>query len=309
MSGKHPSLSGIPLVLGGNVFGWTIDRDRSFEVLDAFYENGGRMIDTAEGYSVWVPGHKGGESETVIGEWLESRGVRKHMRIATKTNMMGEPGGLAPARLLERCQASLERLRTDYIDLYYAHRDEEQTPQAEVAEGFKALFDRKLIREAGASNFPLDRLASAQKAAEAAGAPAYGVLQNQYNLLERDAYPPELQAFCVSNDVAMLPFFGLASGFLTGKYRKDADFARYPRGEGLRKYAEPGKRLLPVMDRIATETEATLGQVALAWLLSQPGIAAPIASATTADQVDDLVEAMELELSTAQVAALTKALD
>jgi aryl-alcohol dehydrogenase-like predicted oxidoreductase len=309
MSGKHPSLSGIPLVLGGNVFGWTIDRDRSFEVLDAFYENGGRMIDTAEGYSVWVPGHKGGESETVIGEWLESRGVRKHMRIATKTNMAGEPGGLAPARLLERCQASLERLRTDYIDLYYAHRDEEQTPQAEVAEGFKALFDRKLIREAGASNFSLDRLASAQKAAEAAGAPAYGVLQNQYNLLERDAYPPQLQAFCVQNDVAMLPFFGLASGFLTGKYRKDADFARYPRGEGLRKYAEPGKRLLPVMDRIATETEATLGQVALAWLLSQPGIAAPIASATTADQVDDLVEAMELELSAAQVAALTKALD
>lgn len=309
MSGKHPSLSGIPLVLGGNVFGWTIDRDRSFEVLDAFYENGGRMIDTAEGYSVWVPGHKGGESETVIGEWLESRGVRKHMRIATKTNMAGEPGGLAPARLLERCQASLERLRTDYIDLYYAHRDEEQTPQAEVAEGFKTLFDRKLIREAGASNFSLDRLASARAAAEAAGAPAYGVLQNQYNLLERDAYPAELQAFCVQNDVAMLPFFGLASGFLTGKYRKDADFARYPRGEGLRKYAEPGKRLLPVMDRIATETEATLGQVALAWLLSQPGIAAPIASATTADQVDDLVEAMELELSAAQVAALTKALD
>lgn len=309
MSGKHPSLSGIPLVLGGNVFGWTIDRDRSFEVLDAFYENGGRMIDTAEGYSVWVPGHKGGESEAVIGEWLESRGVRKHMRIATKTNMAGEPGGLAPARLLERCQASLERLRTDYIDLYYAHRDEEQTPQAEVAEGFKTLFDRKLIREAGASNFSLDRLASAQAAAEAAGAPAYGVLQNQYNLLERDAYPAELQAFCVKHDVAMLPFFGLASGFLTGKYRKDADFARYPRGEGLRKYAEPGKRLLPVMDRIATETEATLGQVALAWLLTQPGIAAPIASATTADQVDDLVEAMELELSAAQVAALTKALD
>ena len=178
-----------------------------------------------------------------------------------------------------------------------------------MAEGFKALFDRKLIREVGASNFSLDRLASAQKAAEAAGAPAYGVLQNQYNLLERDAYPPELQAFCVQNYVAMLPFFGLASGFLTGKYRKDADFARYPRGEGLRKYAEPGKRLLPVMDRIATETEATLGQVALAWLLSQPGIAAPIASATTADQVDDLVEAMELELSAAQVAALTKALD
>ena len=308
MSGKHPSLSGIPLVLGGNVFGWTIDRDRSFEVLDAFYENGGRMIDTAEGYSVWAPGHKGGESETIIGEWLESRGVRKHMRIATKTNMMGEAGGLAPARLLERCQASLERLRTDYLDLYYAHRDEEQTPQAEVAEGFKALFDRKLIREAGASNFSLDRLASAQAAAEAAGAPAYGVLQNQYNLLERDAYPPELQAFCIRNGVAMLPFFGLASGFLTGKYRKDADFARYPRGEGLRKYAEPGKRLLPVMDRIATETEATLGQVALAWLLAQPGIAAPIASATTADQVDDLVEAMELELSDAQVAALTKAL-
>ncbi|KAJ8136416.1 hypothetical protein OY671_010371, partial [Metschnikowia pulcherrima] len=178
----------------------------------------------------------------------------------------------------------------------------EQTPQAEVAEGFKASFDRKSIREAGAPNFSLDRSASAQKAAEAAGAPAYGVSQNQYNSLERDAYPPQSQAFCVQNDVAMSPFFGLASGFSTGKYRKDADFARYPRGEGSRKYAEPGKRSSPVMDRIATETEATSGQVASAWSSSQPGIAAPIASATTADQVDDSVEAMESESSAAQVA-------
>lgn len=304
---KHPSISGIPLVLGGNVFGWTADRDASFEVLDAFYENGGRMIDTAEAYSAWVPGNTGGESETIIGAWLKSRGVRDKMRIATKTNVTGMAGGLRPEALKEHLSASLERLQTGYVDLYYAHRDDPETPQDEVAAGFDQLHSAGLIREAGASNFSAERLSSALRAAKSIDVKGYGVLQNQLNLLERGDYPEALQNVCIANDIAMLPFSGLASGYLTGKYRKPADFNKYPRGEGLRKYAEPGKALLVVMDRIAEECEATLGQIALAWLLTQPGVTAPVASATTADQVDDLVEAMETELTPAQIAELTAA--
>ena len=302
---KHPSISGIPLVLGGNVFGWTADRDTSFEVLDAFYENGGRMIDTAEAYSTWVSGHKGGESETIIGAWLKSRGVRDKMRIATKTNVLGTAGGLRPEALKEHLSASLERLQTGYVDLYYAHRDDPETPQDDVAAGFDQLHSAGLIRESGASNFSAERLSAALRAAKSIGVKGYGVLQNQLNLLERGDYPEALQNVCIANDIAMLPYSGLASGYLTGKYRKPADFDKYPRGERVRAHAEQGKLLLPVMDRIAEECEATLGQIALAWLLTQPGVAAPVASATTADQVDDLVEAMETELTPAQIAELT----
>ena len=203
---QHPSISGIPLVLGGNVFGWTADRDASFEVLDAFYENGGRMIDTAEAYSVWVSGHKGGESETIIGAWLKARGVRDKMRIATKTNVMGTAGGLAPEALKEHLSASLERLQTDYVDLYYAHRDDPETPQDEVAAGFEQLRATGLIREAGASNFSAERLSSALRAAKSAGVKGYGILQNQLNLLEQGEYPQALQNVCLANDIARLEF-------------------------------------------------------------------------------------------------------
>lgn len=304
---KHPSISGIPLVLGGNVFGWTADRDASFEVLDAFYENGGRMIDTAEAYSAWVPGNKGGESETIIGAWLKSRGVRDKMRIGTKTNVMGTAGGLRPDALRDHLGASLDRLQTDFVDLYYAHRDDPETPQDEVAAGFDQLRSAGLIRETGASNFSAERLSGSLRAAKSAGVKGYGVLQNHFNLLEQAEYPAALQNICLANDIAVLPFCGLASGFLTGKYRKAADYDKYPRGDRVRKYADAGKVLLPVMDQIAEECEATLGQIALAWLLAQPGIAAPVASATTADQVDDLVEAMETELTPAQISALSEA--
>jgi len=304
---RHLSLSGLKLVLGGNVFGWTADKDMSFEVLDAFYEAGGRMIDTAECYSFWVPGHTGGESEAVIGAWMAERGVRKDMRIATKTNVDAKPGGLKADVLKERLAASLDRLQTDYVDLYYAHRDDPETPQSEVAEGFAALIKAGLVREAGASNFTEDRLRSAVAAAKAAGVPGYGVLQNQYNLLERADFDADYQNFCVANDVVMLPYYGLASGYLTGKYRKDADFDRYPRGATLRKYAQHGPALLAVMDRIAAECEATLAQVALAWLLDQPGVAAPIASATTPDQLDELIEAIDIELMPEQIERLNKA--
>ncbi len=301
---RHLSLGGLKLVLGGNVFGWTADRDTSFEVLDAFYEAGGRMIDTAEAYSLWVPGHTGGESETVIGEWMADRGVRKDMRIGTKTNVAGKAGGLKPEALQAHLAQSLERLSTGYVDLYYAHRDDPETPQDEVADGFAALIAAGQVREAGASNFTEARLRGALAAAKSRGVPGYGVLQNQHNLLERGEYDADYQNFCVASDVAVLPYFGLASGYLTGKYRKEADFERYARGSRVRKYAQSGPPLLALMDTIAAECEATLGQVALAWLLDQPGIAAPIASATTADQVDDLLEAVELELLPDQLARL-----
>lgn len=303
---RHPSLAGLKMVLGGNVFGWTANEDTSFEILDAFYEAGGRMVDTAEVYSAWVPGHKGGESETVIGNWMKARGVRKDMRIATKTGVMAKPGDLKPEKLRERLAGSLERLQTDYVDLYYAHRDDPETPQDEVAAGFAALIADRMVREAGASNFTEERLRSANAAAKSQGVQGFSVLQNQYNLLERGEYDSDYQNFCAANDIAMLPFYGLASGYLTGKYRKPSDFERYPRGAGLKKYAERGPALLAVMDQIAKDCEATVAQVALAWLLDQPGVAAPIASATTADQLDELIEAIDIELMPDQLTLLTK---
>ncbi len=304
---RHPALSGLKLVLGGNVFGWTADKDTSFEVLDAYYEAGGRMVDTAEVYSAWVPGHKGGESEAVIGAWMKDRGVRKDMRIATKTGWGQDHGDLNPATLAARLNASLERLQTDYVDLYYAHVDDPKSPQDEVAAGFGALVAAGKVRELGASNFTEERLRSAIAAAKALGVPGYTVLQNEYNLLERAAFDADYQNFCVATDVAMLPYFGLASGYLTGKYRKSADFDKYPRGDRLKKYADRGPALLAIMDRIAKDCEATVAQVALAWLLDQPGIAAPIASATTPDQLDELVEAVDIELMPEQITQLNKA--
>ncbi|MFM5950518.1 MAG: aldo/keto reductase [Novosphingobium sp.] len=305
---RHPALAGLKLVLGGNVFGWTADQDTSFEILDAFYEAGGRMVDTAEVYSAWVPGHSGGESEKVIGAWMKDRGVRRDMRIATKTGWGMEHGDLDPATLAARLEGSLERLQTDYVDLYYAHRDDPKTPQDEVVAAFSALISGGKVREAGASNFTKERLRSAIAAAKTQGLPGFTVLQNQFNLLERSDFDPDYQNFCVANDIAMLPFFGLASGYLTGKYRKPADFDRFVRGDRVRKYHDGhGPALLAVMDRIAKECEATVAQVALAWLLDQPGIAAPIASATTADQLDELVEAVDIELMPDQITQLNKA--
>ncbi|WP_338465795.1 aldo/keto reductase [Novosphingobium sp. ZN18A2] len=305
---SHPAISGIPLVLGGNVFGWTADRDRSFEVLDAFYEAGGRMIDTAECYSFWVPGHSGGESETVIGEWLESRGVRGDMRIATKTNVDAKPGGLKPDALREHLDKSLERLRTDYADLFYSHRDDPETPQDEVAQGFADLIAEGRVREAGASNFSAQRLSGALDAAKRLGVPGYGVLQNEYNLVARDAYGADLQTLCVERGVAMLPFYGLASGFLSGKYRTEADLSKSPRGGGMKKLLDKGAAVLAAMDEVSSETGSPLAEIALAWLLSQPGIAAPIASATSVEQLAQLIAAVSLKLDDDQIARLTASL-
>jgi aryl-alcohol dehydrogenase-like predicted oxidoreductase len=303
----HPSIAGLPLVLGGNVFDFTADYDTSFAILDRFYEAGGRMVDTAQGYSVWVPGHVGGESEAVIGQWLEARGVRSEMRIATKTGMMGNPGDLQPQKVAEELDKSLERLRTDYVDLYYAHRDDTGTPQDEVAEGFDLLVRAGKVRELGASNYNEPRLAAAIEAAAARGFTPFTVLQNEYNLVERGAYPPELQEFCVKFGVAHFPWFGLAAGFLTGKYRTREDLARHNRGSSIERFFDHGLAVLPTLDQVVAETGASHGAVALAWLMKQPGIAAPIASASKPEQLDVQFEALKLNLTEDQLARLSAA--
>jgi aryl-alcohol dehydrogenase-like predicted oxidoreductase len=304
----HPSLGGIPLVFGGNVFGWTVDRDRSFALLDAFFEAGGRMIDTAEGYSSWVPGNQGGESETIIGEWQESRGVRAELRIGTKTGMGGPPGALQPEAVAKALDGSLERLRTDYVDLFYAHRDDLTTPLDEVVSGFDALVKAGKVRELGASNYAADRLAAVIAEAERQGATAFTVAQPEYNLVMRDDYEGAMQDLSVAKSIAVLPFYGLASGFLTGKYRSAADWQGSPRGHALNAAAKAGGwQVLAVMDAIARETGASLAQIALAWLNSRPGIAAPLASATSPAQLAELVAGATLELTPDQLDRLTRA--
>lgn len=304
----HPAIGGIPLVLGGNVFGWTATRDESFAVLDAFHEAGGRMIDTADVYSAWVEGHQGGESERVIGEWLESRGVRSEMLIHTKTGMMGGKELYEPVRVLRSLDASLERLRTDYLDLYYAHKDYPELPIEEIVEAFGGAVASGKVRELGASNFNSERLSTAFDAAEAAGRTPFTVLQNEYNLVSRDKYAEDLQALCTARGIAMLPFYGLAAGYLSGKYRTAEDFERGARSGSVRGYAEKGQPVLGATDEISAETGASLPAIALAWLIRQPGIPAPIASARTVEQLHDLLEFTRVELSEDQIARLTKSL-
>jgi aryl-alcohol dehydrogenase-like predicted oxidoreductase len=290
-----------PLVLGGNVFGWTADRAASFAVLDAFVAGGGTMIDTADVYSAWAPGHSGGESETMIGAWLRDSGHRDRVLIATKVGMLPGEGGekLAPARIAAACEASLKRLGTDRIDLYFAHQDDDAVPQDAVLEAFGRLIQAGKIRVVGASNFSAVRLKSANDAATAAGhLPRYHVLQPEYNLVSRHKFEGELQDYCVTENIGVVPYYGLASGFLTGKYRTLDDLSKSVRGGRMGDLLEGrGKAVLDAMDGVAEETGATLAQIALAWLIAQPGVTAPIASATSAAQVDDLLPALTLELS------------
>ncbi len=305
---EHDFIAGIPLVLGGNVFGFTAKGDGAFAVLDAFYEAGGRMIDTADVYSAWVPGHKGGESETVLGQWFDKSGVRDDMRIHTKTGMLGGAELYEPARVLQSLDASLERLRTDRIDLYYAHKDYPELDITQIVEAFDGTVHSGKVRALGASNFDAARLSAALSCAEASGATPFTALQNEYNLVSRDAYGPDLQRLVTEHGIAMLPFFGLASGYLTGKYRSDEDYAKSVRGERAKQLAGGnGPQVLAVMDEIAAETGASLSAIALAWLVRQPGIPAPIASARTVEQLHELLEFTRLELSDDQLGRLSAA--
>ena len=299
-----------PLVLGGNVFDWTADPAHSFAILDAFIAAGFNCVDTADVYSRWVPGHAGGESEVVLGDWLKARGGRDKVIIATKFGapMADDKKGLKAAYMVEAVEASLRRLNTDYIDLYQSHFDDPGAPQDEVAEGFGRLVQQGKVRAIGASNFSAERLASALAAAAAAGVPRYESLQPQYNLADRDKFEGPLQDLCVAEDVGVICYYGLASGFLTGKYRSEDDLAKSPRGRGVKRYLDTrGMRILSVLDAVASEAAATPAQVSLAWLMAQPGVTAPIASATSTAQLEELAGAARLRLEAAQIERLTHA--
>ncbi|MBX9813962.1 MAG: aldo/keto reductase [Sphingomonas sp.] len=298
-----------PLVLGGNVFGWTADKAASFAVLDAFVAGGGTMIDTADVYSAWAPGHQGGESESLIGEWRRAR-PGTDVLIATKVGMLPGEGGakLAPARIAAACEASLARLGVETIDLYFAHQDDEDVPQEAVMAAFARLVETGKVRVLGASNFHAARLKSANDAARAAGVPSYQVLQPEYNLVSRHKFEGELQDYCVTQNIGVVPYYGLASGFLTGKYRTSADLTKSIRGGRMASLLEgKGRAVLAAMDAVAAESGATLAQIALAWLMAQPGVTAPIASATSAAQIEELLGAMTLSLTPDQLDRLTMA--
>lgn len=298
-----------PLVLGGNVFGWTADKAASFAVLDAFVAGGGTMIDTADVYSAWAPGHQGGESESLIGEWRRAR-PGAPVLIATKVGMLPGEGGakLAPARIIAACEASLKRLGVETIDLYFAHQDDEDVPQEAVAEAFARLVQAGKVRVLGASNFHAARLKAAIDGARHAGLPHYQALQPEYNLVSRHKFEGELQDYCVTHNIGVVPYYGLASGFLTGKYRASADLGKSIRGGRMTPLLEDkGKAVLAAMDAVAAETGATLAQIALAWLIAQPGVTAPIASATSTAQIEELLGAMALSLTPDQLDRLTVA--
>ncbi|WP_374393379.1 aldo/keto reductase [Sphingopyxis sp.] len=295
-----------PFVLGGNVFGMTAGRDASFAILDRFAERGGGMIDTADVYSAWVPGHRGGESESMIGAWLKARGARDKILIATKVGMM--PGGLKPDRIRDAVQGSLDRLATDTIDLYFAHKDDPDVPLDEVLGAFAELVDAGMVRAIGASNYSADRLAEALRVSDANGLPRYTVVQPELNLLDRGQYEGALQKLCIAEGLGVLTYFSLASGYLSGKYRTSDDLGKSPRGARVGRYLEgKGPMVLTAMEAIAAETGATLSQIALAWVAAQPGVTAPIASATTVEQLDDIMGSLDLALTATQRAALTAA--
>jgi aryl-alcohol dehydrogenase-like predicted oxidoreductase len=298
------------LVLGGNVFGWTVDGEDAFRILDRFAEAGGRMIDTADVYSAWVPGHEGGESESLIGEWLRRSGRRGEMLIATKVGMLAGEGGakLEPERIAAAAEASLKRLGVETIDLYYAHQDDDATPLADSLAAFDRLVKDGKVRVLGASNYKADRLAEALAISEREGLARYEVLQPEYHLMGRGQLEGPLQKLCIEQEVGILPYYGLASGFLTGKYRSADDFGKSVRGGRMEKYLNArGFAVLGTLDAIGQETGATPAQIALAWVAAQPGVAAPIASARTPDQLEELLGAMELELNEDQLARLDAA--
>jgi aryl-alcohol dehydrogenase-like predicted oxidoreductase len=308
MEKRKLGLSGLevaPLCLGGNVFGWTADEKTSFALLDAFVAAGFGFVDTADVYSVWVPGHEGGESEIVIGNWLASRGGRDRMTIATKVGAWPKMPGLKAANIMAACESSLKRLKTDYIDLYQSHRDETETPQDETLEAFGRLVAAGKVRAIGASNFEAERLKSAEKIAEEGGFPRYDTLQPLYNLVERD-FEKSLQPLCVEQEIGVIPYYALAAGFLTGKYRSTADTEGKARGGRVQHYLnEENFALLDRLEKVAKAHGASMAEVAIAWLRDRPAVVAPIASATGLEQLKSLIRGATLNLSPDDIAALT----
>jgi aryl-alcohol dehydrogenase-like predicted oxidoreductase len=291
-----------PWAFGGNVFGWTIDESASFKLLDAFVDAGFNLIDTANTYSRWVPGHQGGESEAIIGKWLQQSGKRDKVVIATKVgHEMGDGSkGLAKAYILKQVEDSLKRLQTDHIDLYQSHKDDVDTPMEETLEAYAHLVKQGKVRFIGASNFTASRMEESLLISRKKKIPAYQCLQPLYNLYDRADFENNLSPLCLEENIAVIPFYSLAAGFLTGKYRSEADLGKSPRGGGIKKYLnDRGFRILKALDKAAKELHSTPAQVALAWLIAQPAVTAPIASATSLEQFNDLLAGTQLELGMA----------
>jgi aryl-alcohol dehydrogenase-like predicted oxidoreductase len=299
-----------PLVLGGNVFGWTADRAASFAILDRFLDAGLETVDTADVYSSWVPGNRGGESEEILGEWMSSRGVRDRIVVVTKvgSEMGPDKKGLSDSYIAKAIEASLARLKSDYVDVYLSHWPDPSVPYEETLRAYEKLLASGKVRVVGASNLDAAQLRESLDVAARLGLPRYDVLQPEYNLYDRFSYEGPLQDLAVAENIGVITYFSLAKGFLTGKYRSDADLTKSPRGGAVKAYLnDRGRRILAALDAVAKETGAAPGEVALAWAAAQPGVTAPIASATTTEQVDSLIRAARLELSADQLERLTAA--
>jgi aryl-alcohol dehydrogenase-like predicted oxidoreductase len=303
-------LSAAPLALGGNVFGWTADEKTSFEILDRFVDAGFDLVDTANSYSTWVPGHKGGESETLIGKWLAKSGKRDRVLVATKVGMEVEGDkGLKRHQVERHVEESLKRLKTDRIDLYQTHKDDPATPVEETLEALGRLVQAGKVRAIGASQYEPARLRESIEASKRLGIPRYETLQPEYNLYDRAKFESDYQPLALEHGLAVIPFFGLAKGFLSGKYRKPADIEGRPRAAGLKKYFEGdrGMRILGALDAVGKRVNATPAQVSLAWSMAQPSIAAPIVSATSVAQLEELMGAARMELGPDDLAELDRA--
>jgi aryl-alcohol dehydrogenase-like predicted oxidoreductase len=299
-----------PLAFGANVFGWTVDEPTAFLLLDAFVDHGFNLVDTADVYSRWAPGNSGGESETVIGRWIARSGKRDRLVIATKVGMEmpGVGKGLRAARIREAVEASLARLRVDRIDLYQAHAEDPETPIDETLEAFDRLVREGKVRAIGASNYAAPALERARAVSAGRGWAPYATLQPRYNLYSRADFERDLQPVCVREGIGVIPYYGLASGFLTGKYRSEADLAQSARGAAVKQYLdERGMRILEALDEVARQARAKPAQVALAWLMTRPAVSAPIASATTLAQLRELMAAADLALDAPSLERLDRA--
>ena len=299
-----------PLAFGGNVFGWTADEATSLQLLDRFVDEGFNFIDTADMYSRWAPGHKGGESETIIGSWLKKSGKRDKVIIATKLGMEMAPDkkGLAPDYIRSAVEDSLKRLQTDRIDLYQSHIDDADTPIADTLGAYDELIKAGKVRVIGASNHSAERFEEALATSKKHNLPRYESMQPNYNLYDRADFEAKLQKVCVDNEIGVIPYFSLAAGFLTGKYRSESDAAGKARERMVKKYLNPrGLRILDALDAVAKDTASTPAQVAIAWLSAQPAITAPIASATSLSQLEQLFAATRLQLGVVHLETLNSA--
>lgn len=302
----HSPLSIAPLAFGGNVFGWSVDEKRSFELLDAFVDAGGNLIDTADVYSAWVPGNAGGESETIIGKWLKKSGKRDQVVISTKVAKWAEHPGLSPVNIRQAVDGSLQRLQVDCIDLYQAHQDDASVPIEDTLGEFARLIEAGKVRVIGASNFSAARFADALAVSKRHGLPRYESLQPEYNLVSRAGYEKELEPLIRREHIGVISYYALASGFLSGKYRSEADLAKSAaRGGAVKQFLNPhGLQVLAALDAVAAAHGATPAQVALAWLIARPGITAPIVSATSVEQLHELLGATSLQLGDNEIAQL-----